>query len=72
MLNHTVLGPRNGRFHVVYPTPGTDLPTSVCDAATFVAAQIEADRLNRRQVAADAAIQEERRLCGLWRIVDGH
>ena len=67
MLTHTVIS-HAGRFHVVYPTPGAEVMTSVCDAPTIVSAQIEADRLNRAQVQMEEALQEERRLCGMWRM----
>ena len=67
MLTHTVI-PRGGRYLVVYPTPGCDVPTPVCSCATEAQALAESERLNQQQVDREAAIAEEQRLCGLFRI----
>jgi hypothetical protein len=67
MLNHTVI-PRGGRYLVVYPTPGCDVPTPVCSCSTEKQAISESRRLNQQQVDREAAIAEEHRLCGLFRI----
>jgi hypothetical protein len=71
MLDHFVMKPRAGRHLVAYQTPGCSVPTVACDCSTAVQAAMERDRLNREQVQREEAIAEERRLCGMRRIVNG-
>lgn len=71
MLNHTVLRTRDGRYQVVYPTPGCKVPTPICSCLTEGQATKEAERLNQEQAQRQEALEEERRLCGLHRIVVG-
>jgi hypothetical protein len=68
MLTHTVLRTRDGRHQVVYQTPGCTVPTPVCSCSTEEQALAESERLNQEQLDREAAMAEERRLCGLWRI----
>lgn len=68
MLKHTVLRTRDGRYQVVYATPGCKVPTPVCSCATEDQATKEAERLNQEQIGQEMALEEERRLCGMRRI----
>ncbi len=68
MLTHSVLRTRDGRYQVVYPTPGCKVPTPICSCATEGQAVTEAERLNQAQVDQELALAAERRLCGLRRI----
>jgi hypothetical protein len=68
MLNHTILRTRDGRYQVVYETPGCNVPTPVCSCLTEAQAVRESERLNQEQVGKELALAEERRLRDQWRI----
>jgi hypothetical protein len=64
MLKHRTIGPTaDGTYLVVYPTPGCDVPTSVCDCTTAAQAKSEARRLNQLQRKKDRAEQRARDAC---------
>lgn len=66
MLTHTTMPSLfNDEFLVVYQTPGCFTPTVACVCRTAAQAIIEADRLNILQAETEAAIQLERKQCGL-------
>lgn len=71
MLKHKAIGPTDdGKYLVVYPTPGCTVQTTVCDCATEQQAKQEARRLNqqqRRQERAERKAQaaRERRQGGI-------
>jgi hypothetical protein len=63
MLKHRTIGPTAaGGYLVVYPTPGCDVPTTVCSCATADQAATEARRLNRIQRAQARAEQNAQAL----------
>jgi hypothetical protein len=67
MLKHRAIGPMpDGAYLVVYPTPGCNVPTTVCDCATVAQAKNEARRLNhlqRKQARAEEKAQKTRERC---------
>lgn len=66
MLTHTTMpGAFSDEHLVVYQTPGCALPTVACVCRTLAQATTEADRLNVEQHHREAAIQCERKLCGV-------
>jgi hypothetical protein len=72
MLTLQAMGPTlDGRFLVVYQTPGCCVPTVACDCMTQAQADSEVDRLNKLQVDREEAIRRERELCGLVGVYQG-
>jgi hypothetical protein len=65
MLAHKSMGPnKDGRFLVVYDTPGCCVPTVACDCGSLALADVEAARLNAQQICREKAIRGERELLG--------
>lgn len=72
MLTHKAIGPNaRGKFHVVYPTPGCNIPTVACECLTRAQAVEEAARLNAIQLSREQAIRNDRQLRGLGGIYPG-
>jgi hypothetical protein len=72
MLTMQAMGPTpDGRFLVVYQTPGCCVPTVACDCRTQTQANSEVDRLNRLQVRREEGIRRDRELCGLDGVYHG-
>lgn len=66
MLAHKSMGPnKDGRFLVVYDTPGCCVPTVACDCGSQALADVEAARLNAQQICQEKAIRGEREFRGL-------
>ena len=66
MLTHTTMPASfSGEHLVVYQTPGCTTPTVACVCRTPAQATTEAHRLNVEQRHREAAIQCERKLCGV-------
>lgn len=66
MLTHTTMPSLfPDEFLVVYQTPGCTIPTVACVCRTLDQAIIEADRLNVHQIEREAALQLERKQCGI-------
>lgn len=66
MLMMQTMGPTpDGRFLVVYQTPGCCVPTVACDCRTQAQADREVDRLNKLQVRREEDTRRDRELCGL-------
>lgn len=68
ILSHTVLRTSDGRYQVVYPTPGCSVPTLACSCRTKAAAERMAERLNQEQVGQEMANEIEREMREVRRI----
>lgn len=72
MLTPQAMGPTpDGRFLVIYQTPGCCVPTVACDCSTQAQADSEADRLNKLQVRREEDIRRDRDLCGMGGVYHG-
>lgn len=68
MLTHTVLRTSDGRYQVIYQTPGCNVPTLACSCRTKGQAQRVAERLNQEQIGQEIADAIEREARELRRI----
>jgi hypothetical protein len=66
MLNYAITGPyKDGSFLVGYRVPGCQVVTPTCQCVTASQALAELDRLNKKQIASERALKNDRELRGL-------